>query len=112
MLTFQQLRKLKPAPCSKPVVEVSNPKPFTTNGQEKLLHHVALCYGHTVVKATVCNTEKLKLMAKGKSVIVNKYILKTDLTMTITTTSKIYKCAKLQNTLSTLRQSLLKNCIL
>ncbi|KAJ8029051.1 ATP-dependent DNA helicase PIF1 [Holothuria leucospilota] len=99
MMSLDALCKMKPGPapynklikCK--VVQVSTPKPFSTNGQEKVLHHLAICDNYTVLKATLYDPGKLNVMSVGATVMIANYILKPDKSVTLTTASKVFRCA-------------------
>ncbi|KAJ8033572.1 hypothetical protein HOLleu_23863 [Holothuria leucospilota] len=99
MFTIAELKNKKPSPYTKPVkckvLAVSEAKPFTTNGQDKQLYHVALSDNTALLKATVYDKEKMNLIKVGSTLIINNYVFKSDKSMTLTSVSKIYKTANI-----------------
>lgn len=99
MFTIKDLLTLKPAPYTKhfkcKVLVISAPKPFNTKGEQKELYHIALGDTTGLIKATLYDEEKLKQMKVGSSIMLTNYILKADKTVTITSASKVFRCANI-----------------
>ncbi|KAJ8017573.1 hypothetical protein HOLleu_44920 [Holothuria leucospilota] len=97
MFTIKDLLTLRPAPYTKmfkcKVLVISAPKPFSTKGEQKELYHIALGDQTGLIKATLYDEDKLKQMKVGSSVMLTNYIVKADKSVTITSASKVFRCA-------------------